>query len=603
MSLLCWLIPVTAATKDDSLLRLHVGWLGGREALEKLEDVSASGALSAAGLDGTVTVRETRSGWWRQETRLGGTTLVEVRGPKGGWVLNWSGQVEPLSAARLETGERETLRTFARHLLGDIGATRQDLGQESREGRIWRVLRFSFPDGDYFDLFLDPRDGSCTWIRKREDTRTFWVRLRDWRMISGVRLPFEQQTFHDEPQLDTTIRWTAFKVNQGLTAADFEPPQPRAHSVRILGGGAGTPWMPIDLVEGRYLFVKGKVGGREAPILLDSGALNTVLAEDFARELGLNPAGRMHLEGTSRSQQAALAPGIEIEVGTLKLSGLTAVVTDLRVVEEAMGRKVPVILGKELFNSVVVEIDYPASRLAFHDPVSYRPDPGGRLLRLLPGESGARLVEASVEGLPTAPFVLDSGSGSTVTLFKPYVEEQGLLEDRSPRSERLLRGVAGGSVVTLATLKTFTLAGFELKNVPAEFYREDSGAFHTRRAAGNLGAGILSRFRVVLDYSRDRMYLSPAPDWDRKPFCKNRVGLETDYRGTFLEVVFVAPGSPAAKAGWTIGRRIVAIDHQAVGPDYLTTDAANWWCGEPGATVVLTDGEGVDNQLVLAEYY
>lgn len=147
---------MTAATKDDSLLRLHVGWLGGREALVALQDVSASGALSAAGLEGTVTVRETRSGWWRQETRLGGATLLEVRGPKGGWVLNWSGQVEPLSAAKLETGERETLRTFARHLLGDIGATRQDLGQESREGRSWRVLRFSFPDGDYFDLFLDP---------------------------------------------------------------------------------------------------------------------------------------------------------------------------------------------------------------------------------------------------------------------------------------------------------------------------------------------------------------------------------------------------------------------------------------------------------------
>lgn len=422
-------------------------------------------------------------------------------------------------------------------------------------------------------------------------------------MISGVRLPFEQQTFHDEPRLDTTIRWTTFKVNQGLTAADFEPPQPKPQSVSIQSGGASTSWIPADLAEGRYIFVQGRVGGRETPILLDSGALNTVLSADFARQLGLNPAGRMHLEGTSHSQQAALAPGVEIEIGTLKMSGLTVVVTDLGGVETAMGRKVPVILGKELFNSVVVEIDYPASRLAFHTPESYRPDPAGRPLRLLPGESGARLVEASVEGLPTAPFVLDSGSGSAVTLFKSYVEAQGLLEDRSPRSERLLRGVSGGSVVTLATLKTFTLAGFELKDVPAEFFREDSGAFHTRRAAGNLGAGILSRFRVVLDYSRGWMYLSPGQDWDRKPFCKNRVGLETDYRGTFLEVVFVAPGSPAAKEGWTTGSRIVAIDHQPVGPDYLATGASSWWCRKAGSTVTLTDGEGVDRKLVLAEYY
>ena len=241
--------------------------------------------------------------------------------------------------------------------------------------------------------------------------------------------------------------------------------------------------------------------------------------------------------------------------------------------------------------------------MAFHNPSSYHPDPAGRPLRLLPGESGVKLVEASVEGLPPVQFVLDSGSGSTVTLFKSYVEEQSLLKDRFPRSERLIRGVAGGSVVTVATLKTLTLAGFELRNVPAEFYRENSGAFHTRRAAGNLGAGVLSLFRVVLDYTRDSMYLLPGPGWDRKPFCKNRVGLETDYRGSFLEVVFVAPGSPAAKAGWTAGRRITAIDYQPIDSDYLTTGAARWSCGEPGSVVTLTDADGTHHSLVLTEYY
>ena len=498
--------------KDDSLVRLHVDWLGGRTALERFQEIHASGTLSAAGLEGTLAVCETRSGWWRREIRLGATSILEVRGPKGGWVLSWSGQVEPMSAARREAGDREILRSFFRHLLEDVGASRQDLGPESHGGQNWRVLRFGYPDGDSFDLFLDPRDGSCTWIRKRQDTRTSWLRLSDWRMVSGVRLPFEQQTFHDDPELDTTVRWTACEANQVLTSADFEPPRPRQGSVLILGGGDSTPWMPIELVEGRYVCLQGRAGGREALMLLDSGASNTLLAEDFARELGLNPAGRLFLQGTNRSQQAAFTSGVTVEIGALRLSDLTVVVTDLDAVE-AMGRKVPVILGKEVFNSMVVEIDYPASRLAFHSPVSYRPDPAARPLRLLPGESGNKLVEASVEGLPPVPFVLDTGSGSTVTLFKSYVEEQGLLEGRFPRSERLMRGVGGGSVVTVATLRTFALAGFELRNLPAEFYREDRGAFHTRRAAGNLGAGILSLFRVVLDYTRETLYLLPGPEW------------------------------------------------------------------------------------------
>jgi Aspartyl protease len=591
-------------TKSDLLIQLHVNWLGGRETLEKLQNITASGALVTAGIEGSLITQKTRLGWWRQEVRLGIASIAEVRGPKGGRVLNWSGQVEPMSAARMESGDRDTLRSFARHLLEDIGAKRRYLGSESRDERDWQVIRFDFPNGDYFDLLLDRRDGSCSWIRKRQDTRTFWIRLDDWRMVSGVRLPFEQRTFHDDPGLDSIVRWRTLTINQALAAADFDPPRPSPRTVHIAGEESSTPWIPVDLVEGRYVIVQGKVGDREVPILLDSGANNTVLAEDFAHELGLSLAGRMVLQGTSRSQWAAFTAGIPVEIGMLRLPGLIVLVTALAAVEEALGRKVPIILGKEVFNSVVVEIDYPGSRLAFHRPESYRPEPGAKPLRLLPGESGDKLVELSIEGLPPARFILDSGSGSTVTLFKSYVEEQGLLDERFPRSERLLRGVGGGSVVTIATLKTLTLAGLELKDVPAEFYREDQGAFHTRRAAGNLGAGILSLFRVALDYSRGRMYLSPGPVRGRDAFCKNRVGLELDYRGTFLEVAFVAPGSPAAKAGWTAGRRIIAIDHQPIGSDSLTSDAAaRWICGKPGSTITLTDADGVHHEFVLTEYY
>lgn len=595
--------PVVADTKSDPLIQLHVNWLGGREALEDLQDITASGVLVTAGLEGSLITQETRSGWWRQVTRLGATSLAEVRGPEGGWALTWSGQVEPMSVARMERGDREALRGFGRHLLEDVGAVRQHLGAESRDGRGWQVIRFDFPDGDYFDLFLGDRDGSCSWLRKRQDTRIFWLRLDDWRMVSGVRLPFELRTFHEDPGLDSTVRWKTLKINQALVASDFDPPRPGPRSVHIFGGGGSTSWIPVDLVEGRYVIVTGKVGGREVPILLDSGATNTILAEDFARELGLDLAGRMVLQGTSRSQQAAFTTGIPVEIGRLRLPDLTVLVTDLAAVEEAMGRKIPVILGKEVFNSVIVEIDYSGSRLAFHKPELYHPEPAAKPLQLLPGESGDKLVKVSVEGLPPVPFVLDSGSGGTVTLFKSYAEEQGLLKERFPRSERLLRGVGGGSVVTVATLKTLTLAGLELRDVPAEFFREDQGAFHTRRAAGNLGAGILSLFRVALDYSRGRMYLSPGPVRNRDAFRKNRIGLEVDFRGSYLEVVFVAPGSPAAKTGWTPGRRIVAINHKPIGPEYPTADIARWLCGEPGSTIILTESDANHHDLVLADYY
>ncbi len=67
-------------------------------------------------------------------------------------------------------------------------------------------------------------------------------------------------------------------------------------------------------------------------------------------------------------------------------------------------------------------------------------------------------------------------------------------------------------------------------------------------------------------------------------------------------MIFVAPGSPAAEAGWRVGERITAIDHKAIAQDYLTS-RVEWSCGNAGSAVILTDGEGVDRSVVLADYY
>ena len=602
--LLALINPSAVKTQDDirSMLARHRDWLGGASALSRLQDLHWAGALETAGLTGTLTMDDTRDGWRRRQTRLGPVATTDVAGPAGAWTVNLSGQVEPMSAAQRETERQDSIRTFGRHLVDGALASVADLGTEDKEGRSWRVARFAFPNGDGFDLFLDPADGSCTWIRETQDRRVFWTRLGDWRVVAGVRVPFEQRTIDEaNPRLNATIRWAEVKVNGGIERALFDEPKPRTATVRI-AGGQSTAWIPAELVGGRFILVKGVVQGRDTDVLLDSGAQNSVLSAAFAGTLGLSSAGQLNLEGTSSSQQAALASGVHVQVGPLSLTDLTVVIANLTSIERAFGRSLPVILGKELFNGAVVDIDYPNARIAFHDSGSFEPDPGGRALPLLPWGSGARILELSVEGLPPSPFVLDTGSGSAVTLFKSFAEEHRVLANRRARSEVLLRGVGGGAVADLVTLRSVSVGGLELRDVPAEIHRVDRGNFNTRRVAGNLGAGVLNRFRLTLDYARDRMYLTPGADWDRAPFCKNRVGLQTEFRGTFLDVVFVAPGSPAFTQGWNVGDRIATIDDVPVDERYPAR-ATEWTCAPAGSRVTLTDPDGASRTLVRADYY
>jgi C-terminal processing protease CtpA/Prc len=69
-----------------------------------------------------------------------------------------------------------------------------------------------------------------------------------------------------------------------------------------------------------------------------------------------------------------------------------------------------------------------------------------------------------------------------------------------------------------------------------------------------------------------------------------------------LEVIFVAPKSAAADAGWKVGDRIVAINGQPVGPDYFDS-MYQWSRGEDGTEVRLTTAGGEERTLVLRTYY
>jgi hypothetical protein len=263
----------------------------------------------------------------------------------------------------------------------------------------------------------------------------------------------------------------------------------------------------------------------------------------------------------------------------------------------------PVILGREAFDALVVDLDYPRSRVAFHAAESFAYDGPGRSVALFPWKNGKKTLEASVEGLPPARFEIDTGSAMTLDLFAHFAEDNHLLAGRAPVSAKQGGGVGGTFVSALATLRSLTLAGYRFENVPAAFPSVSDGAFATEEIAGNLGSGVLSRFRAIFDYSRARLHLEPGPDWDTRPFAKDRLGLTGALRDGVIEVTFVAPHSPAEKSGWRPGQRIAALAGEPV-------TAATWRAAlrrlaesPAGTEIVLTDGEGAARKLVAAEYY
>ena len=124
----------------------------------------------------------------------------------------------------------------------------------------------------------------------------------------------------------------------------------------------------------------------------------------------------------------------------------------------------------------------------------------------------------------------------------------------------------------------------------------------TKRIGGNLGAGILKRFRVIFDYAHDCLWLEPQPGWESAPFERDRAGLDLEREPGALGVLFVAPGSPAEAGGWKVGDRIVAVNGKPVG-DVYDESIDRFGRGPEGTSIKLRLEDGTERTLVLRRHY
>ena len=593
-----------AAIAPDAapLLEKHVAWLGGWPELDAVNDLTLDGTLEVAGLKGTIKVSLRRDGRQRLDYDLKVMTGTETLDGDDAWARNPSGQIEDLGVEKASLARRNLDRAFNRHLRGEgVEVTRQP--DETRDGRAWAVLRFAYPDGDLYDLLVDAATGESVWSRETTDGRATWSRSADLRVVDGRRLAYRQETLAEQALENQAVTWSTIAVNAGLGDDVFRRPgaAPADRLFSLPAGVEATAWLPVELLFERYIMFRGRVGGVETDILLDSGAGMTVLDDAFAKKLGLASSGALPAQGVGGTTTAGLVQGVTVELGDLKLGPMTAVTLDLSQIARRMGRDLPVILGKEVFHELVVDMDYPNARIRFLDPARFAYAGAGHRLEVMPGDDGHKLVKLAVEDLPEATYMLDTGQGGALTMFRRYTDDNGLLDGR--RQTEVLGGGVGGMVTAkMARLRTVDIAGYRLADVPAAFQRQDvGGAFDTAKLAGNLGAGILNRFRVTFDYSRDRLWLEPGAAFG-EPLPQDRLGLNPHPDGGALVVDHVCPGSPAEAAGFKAGDRVTALDGQPVDAGWWKV-LARWSRLPAGAKVRLTMADGHERAVELADYY
>ena len=582
----------------DAVIDAYLEWRGG-EAFATMQTIFQQGPVEVSGLTGTATLIQTQDGNRKLELDLQVVKVIETLHTDGSWILNASGQTETMGEVP-ELNHRRMLDLAFGFPFSGRKESVSLLPNEQRAGKQWAVLRLAYEDGDHSDLFVDRQSGALEWMRMKRDTKTYWMQLGDWSVIDGVRLPGTCRETHENESENIVYTWAEAAVNREIPELLFMRPSTERR-VMFADGASTTGWMPFDNFRRQRIFLPVTINGFDSISVLDSGAQMTVVDLAIAQKIGLVGTGKVAASGTGGTTEFQFATGVTLEVANLKLQDMTVAIVDLHDISQRLGRDVPVILGKEFFNDTIVDIDYPNSRIAFHDPEGWSYEANGVTLPL-PDLEGTRSVEVSIEGKKPIRAGFDIGQGGALTLFEAYVNQAGLLDGR-PESDRRGGGVGGSVVSPLVSVTTVEFGGVIFENVPTSLAFNSDGAFDTVREQGNLGTDIFSRFRMIVNFGADELHLEHDEASAGRPFDRNRSGIQAIVDKGRGKVFHVMSGSPAEAAGVREGDIITAINGAAISDDYWNEGQWRWAYGEPGAEVRLEFEDGRELTIRLADFF
>ncbi|NNF35716.1 MAG: PDZ domain-containing protein [Saprospiraceae bacterium] len=335
-------------------------------------------------------------------------------------------------------------------------------------------------------------------------------------------------------------------------------------------GDSKSLTIPFSLEQG-FMVVKIRLQ-KTFPMkfIFDTGAEHTIIFNKMYSDMLKLPYDRkIPILGADLSQEmyANIIRNIYMD-----LKGASSVRRDILVLEknylrlfETAGIYVDGIIGGEFFRGLVIEIDYKKKEIVLHHPnywndnnyknyesfdievVNYKPYLKARTIQ----EGDTTQLNLLVDTGASLTFLLHANSDSTLTL-PDYV---------IPGS--LGSGLGGEVMGFMGLMDEIKLGKFEFKNVFTSFQDIDPAIIRANEYFRNglIGNVLLSRFKVVINYTDNKLYLKANRKYNKK-FEYDKSGITLYAFGPHLNNFFVKSviiESPAYEAGIRPGDRIITI--------------------------------------------
>jgi len=309
--------------------------------------------------------------------------------------------------------------------------------------------------------------------------------------------------------------------------------------------------------------------------ILDTGLNTSIICElSTGESLNLNYAREIQLQGLGAGQslEAIHTYGNQINVSGIK--GINqdyfVLLNNIFHLSNKLGYKIHGILTFNVFNAFIVEINYEDEEIIFHDPGHFRYRKNTRnyiTLPLIIHETKPYIhlkIQLNDGRLIPIKVLFDTGASNSLWMDFNSIPDFTMPDGAQPSF--LGSGLSGEVFGHLARFDKVYLDHFELEDVVVSLPDSNSiiHAIGMDNRNGSVGAEILRRFNIIIDYPNELITLSKNSKFS-DPFSHNMTGIEliAPYPGmNYYTVSQLRENSPGEKSGIKINDEIISINHQ-----------------------------------------
>ena len=309
---------------------------------------------------------------------------------------------------------------------------------------------------------------------------------------------------------------------------------------------------------------------KASTFVFDTGAAIDLLDENVARELGLEPDYKQEVPGAGGTKVYDIVLNQSLRLGKQsEISGTHLLLTDLARLREKVEKDFDGIVGYSFLRGFVTRIDYEHKKLIRYKTIDEL-DLSGYVPVSFQFYGGISIPQFDIDITLTngstysGRVFFDSGAAYSLIVNTPYNETNKLIQQAEKRLVLETENLSTKSVSQQMAIRSMNLGGIEIGEMPIAIANDTEGVSSYEGYLGILGAEVISRFDVILDYSNSKLYLKPNGRFDQ-PFEFPLSGLTLKKVQDKVIVQQVQESSPAFRKGIRKGDIVLSVNKDSSG--------------------------------------